>query len=234
MNDGIESRTEDVCSEQIKAGHEAMTRCLDEVMSTQLAAKKDVSREVKEDAKQLASIVEGSSDVRSAADNPQLVKIMSDAKDSGQLDAVIKAANKILENPGEKVCYQFQATDIFGLLLIKQERADSIDSVATTQLGPLTENEMDVAARNIAKAVVKTGTLGTDQQKRDFGRIFDRAVGNHQVDDLLARINGDNLGDADVLGTHSYIRMSSVDSHTTRFTLINNDVAHVDVAENQK
>jgi hypothetical protein len=240
MIDQVEQK-ETVLSEQQQASRECTSKCLAEVFPTRAeksgdahpAGKTDEAREIKAEAKQIASIVKSSGDVREAAEDPKVQKLLSAARDSNQLDKLVKATNSILENPNGKVGYRFENNEYFGVLLRKEDRADStITSDDPRFAGPLSEKQLDAAAARIADVVGKTGTMGEESVKHEINQTFGRALKNHQEDKLLEKINGDNLGDADINGTHQYIIKQALGvnwhgNHMTKFTLINDDVALV-------
>lgn len=238
MIDHFEQKQENASIQQQSESHACTNKCLAEVFSAQAekshpAEKHDAATEIREEAKQIASIVKGSANVRDAAEDPKLMKMLVDAKDSNQLDKLVKATNNITENPHGKVGFRFEANEFFGVLLRKEDRADStITSDDRRFAGPLSEKQLDSAAAKIADVVSKTGTMGEEEVKHEINQTFGRALKNHQEDKLLEKINGDNLGDADIAGTHQYIIKQAMGTndrghHMSKFTLINDDVALV-------
>jgi hypothetical protein len=202
-------------------------------ISSQVAERE--AKEIKAEAKQIASIVKGSGNVRDAAEDPQVQKMLAAAKDSNQLDNLIKATNSALENKNGKVGFKFEANEFFGVLLRKVDKADNtITSDDPRFAGPMSEKQLDAAAIKIAHVVSTTGTMGDQAVKHEINQIFGRSLKNHQEDKLLEKINGDNLGDADITGTHQYIIKQAMGvnprgNNMTKFTLINDDVALVPV-----
>lgn len=246
MTDQVERR-ESVLSEQQRESQECTNKCLAEVFSSRAekssdarpAGKTDEAREIETEAKQIASIVKSSGDVREAAEDPRVQKMLSAAKDSNQLDKLVKETNKIMENPNGKVGYRLETSEYFGVILRKEDRADStITSDDPRFAGPLSEKQLDAAAARIAGVVSTKGTMGEESVKHEINQTFGRALKNHQEDQLLEKINGDNLGDADITGTHQYIVKQAMGvnwhgNNMTRFTLINDDVALVPVMLDQ-
>ena len=196
-------------------------------------AKELKPEQIKAEAKQIASIVKGSANVRDAAENPQVQKMIEDAKDSNQLGKLVKEINGLLADSKGKVGYRFENDELFGVLLRKTDKADStITSDDPRFAGPMSEKQLDAAAAKIASVVSSTGTMGGEAVKHEINLTFGRALRNHQEDSLLEKINGDNLGDADITGTHQYIIKQALGvnprgNNMSKFTLINDDVALV-------
>jgi hypothetical protein len=202
-------------------------------------SKADEAKEIRAEANQIASIVKGCSNVRDAAEDPQVQKMLASAKDSNQLDKLVKATNGILDKVHGNVGFRFESDKFFGVLLRKVDKADStITSDDPRFAGPMSEKQLDAAAVRIAHVVSSTGTLGEAAVKHEINQTFGRALRNHQEDALLEKINGDNLGDADITGTHQYIIKQSLGvnwhgNNMSKFTLINDDVALVPVMLDQ-
>lgn len=188
----------------------------------------EVPKEVKEGAAQIAAIIKEAPNVKTASENPELIKTINSMLQSGKLDSLLKETNKQLNNSNGKVSLEITDDKFHGILIIKADRADSISVAEPAQGKALSDKELDDMAEKIARAAMDKQNLGSSQEKAQFGTAFGRAMHNGQLEKLLELTNGANLGDADYWGTHQYIEVNKEVSHgksLSKFTLINDDVA---------
>lgn len=218
-------------------GASCANACLDEIFGVRPASKpapeNDVSKEVKDAATEVGAIIASAENVQAAAENPDLVRLLTDAKRCGTLDQVVQLANEDLQSKESEIRHSIKNDEFYGVLITQAHSPDNIKSVPS-DAGPMAEDELAQAAKQIADNVLATKSFGNKESRAAAEAAFGRAGDNGQLDDLLARINGDNLGDADILGTHQFVSLAggSMDKQgkiQLELELVFDDVAKVNM-----